>query len=85
MSVWKREKVQTVLWAQSIKIKRSYSKDVSPSDETPRITNRFKKNGGAILHDEYDIKVVNAMVELDQMKQELQTYESPLAEVRDSL
>ena len=25
------------------------------------------------------------MVELDQMKQELQTYESPLAEVRDSL
>jgi len=31
------------------------------------------------------IKVVNAMVELDQMKQELQTYESPLAEVRDSL
>lgn len=30
-------------------------------------------------------KVVNAMVELDQMKQELQTYESPLAEVRDSL
>ncbi len=32
-----------------------------------------------------NIKVVNAMVELDQMKQELQTYESPLAEVRDSL
>jgi hypothetical protein len=31
------------------------------------------------------VKVVNAMVELDQMKQELQTYESPLAEVRDSL
>ena len=30
-------------------------------------------------------RVVNAMVELDQMKQELQTYESPLAEVRDSL
>lgn len=32
-----------------------------------------------------NIKVVNAMVELDQMKQELQAYESPLAEVRDSL
>ena len=32
-----------------------------------------------------NMKVVNAMVELDQMKQELQTYESPLAEVRDSL
>lgn len=30
-------------------------------------------------------EVVNAMVELDQMKQELQAYESPLAEVRDSL
>ena len=30
-------------------------------------------------------KVVKAMVELDQMKQELQSYESPLAEVRDSL
>ncbi len=33
----------------------------------------------------FEFKVVNAMVELDQMKQELQTYESPLAEVRDSL
>lgn len=45
-------------------------------------TNRFKKNDRVkkIIY-----KVVNAMVELDQMKQELQTYESPLAEVRDSL
>jgi len=30
-------------------------------------------------------KVVNAVVELDQMKLELASYESPLAEVRDSL
>ena len=30
-------------------------------------------------------KVVTSVVELDQMKQELQTYETPLAEVRDSL
>jgi len=29
--------------------------------------------------------VVNAVVELDQMKSELQTYKTPLAEVRDSL
>ena len=45
-------------------------------------TKRFKKNDRVkkIVY-----KVVNAMVELDQMKQELQTYESPLAEVRDSL
>lgn len=32
-----------------------------------------------------DIKVVSAVVELDQMKTELLAYESPLAEVRDSL
>ncbi len=31
------------------------------------------------------IKVVSRLVELDQMKSELLTYESPLAEVRDSL
>lgn len=30
-------------------------------------------------------KVVTQMVELDQMKQELQAYKTPLAEVRDSL
>ena len=30
-------------------------------------------------------KVVNAVVELDQLKQELLSYETPLAEVRDSL
>ncbi len=30
-------------------------------------------------------KVVNAVVELDQMKTELQAYKTPLAEVRDSL
>ncbi len=51
-------------------IKRSYSKDSAPLDAKSRT--------------DY-MKVVNAMVELDQMKQELQTYESPLAEVRDSL
>lgn len=32
-----------------------------------------------------NLKVVSAMVELDQMKTELLAYESPLAEVRDSL
>ena len=30
-------------------------------------------------------KVVSRVVELDQLKQELLSYESPLAEVRDSL
>ena len=30
-------------------------------------------------------KVVNKVVELDQLKQELGAYESPLKEVRDSL
>jgi hypothetical protein len=38
-----------------------------------------------VFYKNIKVKVVTQVVELDAMKSELQTYVSPLAEVRDSL
>ena len=51
------------------------------------LDNQIQK-GLEVLHEELDklkMKEVNTVVELDAYKQQLQAYESPLQEVRDSL
>jgi hypothetical protein len=68
-------------------IKREVAK-VYPNDPCPCGSGKkYKQCCGQIKHKylQIEIKVVTFLVELDQMKFELQAYENPLAEVRDSL